>query len=542
MRQYIDTVQDNYGNALVGAIVTVGARRARRGTIAGSAAPVAVPPSTGRRDRGLVASVVVAAVAAVVFAVWSVERHARFGSGSWDYGCYLHNAWLFAHGAAFSTTARSSVLGDVALWGGTNHFMPSLIFTAPLSWWMEATHATSTLLVAQAVVVAAAAIPLALLARRAGLGPWTTTAVTAAYLWSIPTQAFVLFDAHEVAPVPLLMLSTILVVTTRAPSRRVVVVVVALLLVLAGCKESAILYAAAVGAWMLVFVPGWRVTGAVVAVAMSVAFVVVTGVVQPALLEPGGRMIHVARFVALDDGPVRPGLGGVLGSLLVHPGRALAALVSPDVKLVTLSTSADAFGGLSLVSGEALLLGLPNLVERFLSDKREMWGLGFHYGLVGSAVLAVGAVDTLRRLRRRVVAATIVESCAFDAGAAAFVVASLFGSLVASPVSPELATFTKPYYANDVDVARYQRALAFVHDDDAVVVQNHFLPHVALRKSVWLPEPRFIDRADVVVLDPEASPWPHDRRHVERLLAQLQGDERFAVAFHERNTWVFRRR
>jgi uncharacterized membrane protein len=528
--------------AAVAFLLVSRARAATREPVGSSESPAArEATSIGAAGNPLVGPVVVAVVAAVVYAIWSLERHRRFGSGSWDHGCYLHNAWLFAHGDAFSFTARSSVLGDVAFWGGTNHFMPSLVLTAPLAWLMEWTGSTSLLLVAQAVVVAAAVIPLALLARRADLGPWTTTALATAYLYSVPTQAFVMFDVHEVAPVPLLSLSVLWIVTSRSPSRRFVVLVAALLAVLAGCKESAILYAAALGAWMALFAGGWRVYGVVVVVVMGICFVVVTGVIQPALLEPGGRMIHVARFTPLAPVPAsttEPGLVGVLGAILLHPGRALASLVTPDVKLLTIATSAASFGGLSLGSPHALVLALPNLAERFLSDKREMWGLGFHYGLVGAAALAVGAVDILRRLRSRVV----VNTSAFDAAVAVFIVVALGGSQLAAPVAPELSTFYKPYYAADAAVARYHRALSFVEADDAVVAQNHFLPHVALRRHVWLPEPRFIDRADVVILDPRASPWPHDRRHVERLLDDLQHDQRFTAVFHEASTWVFRRR
>jgi len=487
--------------------------------------------------RFLVGPLVVGTVGAVVYTVWSAERHRRFGSGSWDHGCYLHNAWLFAHGDAFSVSARSSVLGDVAFWGGTNHFMPSLVLTAPLAWLMEATGSTALLLVAQAVVVAAAVVPLALLARHAGLGRKTTTALCGAYLFAVPTQAFLLFDVHEVAPVPLLTFVVLWLVRTRAPSARVVVVVAALLLLLAGCKESCFAYAAALGVWMVASAPGWRRHGALVTVGMAVGFVVVTGVVQPALLEPGGRMIHVAHFVTLDDAPAKPGLAGVAASILLHPGRALAALVTPDVKLATIGTSAGAFGGLPLVSGEAMALALPYLAERFLSDKREMWGLGFHYGLVGVALLAVGALDVLRQMRAR-----FADARAFDLAGAAALVTALVGSQLASPVSPELASFSRRYYANDDAVARYRRALAVIGDDDDVVAQNYFLPHVALRRHVWLPERRFVDRANAVVLDPESSPWPHDRRYVERLLGDLQRDDRFFVAFHERSTWVFRRR
>jgi uncharacterized membrane protein len=469
-----------------------------------------------------------AVVVGVVAGAFGVHRHLRFGSGSWDHGCYLHNAWLFGHGQAFSTTAVSSVLGDAAFWGGTNHFMPSLVFTAPLDWLMEATSSTSLLLWAQAIVVAAAAVPLAALARHRGLPLLTTTALVLCFLLAMGTQAALLFDVHEIAPVPLLLFFALWIVETKAPTKCNVVVVGVVVAVLGGCKESALLYAAAFGTLCLLFRPGWRAFGAVVVFVFVAAFCAVVFVVQPALLEEGSAgMIHLARFSRGD--------GGLAAQLLLHPGQTLAALISPDVKLTTLGVSGAGFGFLPFVSGEALVLALPNLAERFLADKREMWGLGFHYGLVGAAFLAWGALVTLQRLQAR------LGGAHFDVFASVFLLGSLCASFAGSPSPPELASYDKPYYASDDDVARYRRALAVIGADEAVVAQNHFLPHLALREHIWLPEPRFIDKADVVVLDAAASPWPHDQKHVRRLIERLQRDPRFTVAFHEATTWVFRR-
>jgi uncharacterized membrane protein len=479
----------------------------------------------------------VAVVGAVLYSIYAVERHVRFGSGSWDLGCYLHNAWLFAHGDAFSLQAKSSVLGDVFFWGGSNHFMPSLVLTAPLSLVMEQLDTTSLLVVAQAIIVAAAALPLAALARHKGLGPWTTTALAASFLFAVPTQSFLLFDVHELAPVPLLIFFVVWLVRSSGPSLGRVSLAVVSLLVVAGCKESAILYAAAVGAFIAVYVPSWRLLGVVVVVAGIAWFFVVTALLQPALLEPGGTMLHVARFVRVDGGPAPSGLGAVLWSWVSHPGQALARLVTPDVKLTTMGTTVMSLGGLSLWSGEGFLLSLPSLVERFLSEKREMWGLGFHYGLVITTALTVGAIDVLSTMRRR-----FAHAVGFDAGAAVFVAVSLVGSWATSPVPPEFATFEKPYFATVDEVARYRRALANIDDDDAVVAQNHFLPHLALRRHIWLPEERFVERADVVLLDSRASPWPHTPQHVQRLLARLRVDPRFRAVWHEHSTWVFRRR
>lgn len=482
----------------------------------------------------LIAAAVPAALAFVVYAVWSVVRHQRFGSGSWDLGCYNHNAWLFAHGRPFV----SSVLGDANFWGGTNHFMPSVALTAPLAWWMELTGTTSALLYLQAACIAAAAFPLAALAKRANLGALTTFGLCAALLFSVGTQSAANFDVHEIIPVPFCLL----VALWAAESGRRAWMLAALL-VLIGTKESAILYGAAFGAYLALFRPKLRVEGVAIALVCAAWFYVVTALIQPALLEPGARMIHVLRFRAFGDTTAEATVG-----MLLHPGRAAVTLLSPLEKTRTLAVTAGTFGFLPLASPEGLVLALPNLAERFLSDKREMWGLGFHYSWPTVGFFAVGALFTLSRVRALLARALSSRSVAaidgrLDVAGGAFLLALvLLVPALASPVGFELASLEKPYFAKPEEVARYRRALEIIPPDAAVVAQNHFLPHLALREHIWQPEPRFVERADWIVLDPLASPWPHNARHVERLVASLRADARFEVAFEESSTLVFRRR
>ena len=477
-------------------------------------------------------AVSVATIASVVYGVFAVERHQRFGSGSWDYGCYLHNAWLFAHGDAFSLQARSAVLGDVAFWGGTNHFMPSLVITAPLAWLMEGTDNSAWLIIAQNVVVAAAAIPLALLARRRGLGPLTSLALVVAWCFHVGVQSALLFDVHEIALVPLALLLLLLLVE-EPPNRWRVVGVAVLAALMAGTKESAWLYLVGVGAVLVVGRPGWRRMGIGVGVAGLAGFVVVVGVIQPGLLEGGSTgMVHAARFPGVGDTPAKS-LGEAAASMLWHPGRTVALLLTPSTKVATVTTLSAGFAHLALASWEGLALALPNLAERLLSDKREMWGTAFHYSLVTAACLAWGALHTIGRLHRR--------RRLPDAIMAAVVVAGVVVSFATASRPPDLAHFEQPYFASAATVARYRQALRHIDDHDAVVAQNHFLPHVALRRHIWLPESRFIQRADAVILDTAASPWPHTANHVAKLVANLEHDPVFHVVFHEGTTWVFRR-
>ncbi|MCC7071807.1 MAG: DUF2079 domain-containing protein [Deltaproteobacteria bacterium] len=491
-------------------------------------------PWRSHQRAHVVAAAIPALAAFALYATWSVVRHQRFGSGSWDLGCYNHNAWLFAHGKPFV----SSVLGDASFWGGTNHFMPSVALTAPLAWWMELTGTTSALLYAQAACIAASAFPLAALARRVALGPLATLGLCAAVLFSVGTQSAAVFDVHEIIPVPLCLLLALWAVERE---RRLVMYLA--LVVLIGTKESAILYGAAFGVFLVLFRPRRRAEGLAIALACVAWFYVVTTIIQPTLLEPGARMIHVLRFRAFGAGTVDATVG-----MLLHPGRALVTLLSPVEKTQALAVSAGTFGFLPLASPEGLVLALPNLAERFLSDKREMWGLGFHYSWPTVGFFAVGALLTLARARtwlarmleRRGVVAIDGR---VDVVAGAFLLAlTVAVPLLASPTGFELASLEKPYFASHDEVARYRRALALIPNDDAVVAQNHFLPHLALREHIWQPEDRFVERARWVVLDAEASPWPHSPRHVERLVARLRDDERFLIAFEEGSTLVFRRR
>jgi uncharacterized membrane protein len=463
-----------------------------------------------------------ALVALIVYVVFSVTRHVRFGSGSWDMGCYVHNLFLLG----FAQPPVSSVLGDANFWGGTNHFMPSLYLVAPLAW----TGATSSLLVVQAAVVALAVVPLAWLAERRGLGPCAIAAVSVAFLFAVGTQSFIEFDVHEVAPVPFLLF-TALLAFDLPPSTRTRVVAFAALVVLAGCKESAIAYAAAACALAAVAYRAHRVPAAVGALAFTGAFVLVVRVIQPALLEPGGTMLHEGRFAG--------GLTGLVGHIVAHPFATVAQVFAPAPKASTLANIAGTFAFLPALSPAAWLLAAPNLVERFLSDKREMWGLGFHYSLYLVAVCAYGAVLVLGQIRSRVVLR--MSERAVDGALGAIIAAAFVASIALSPVTPEFASLHKPYMADDARVERYRRALAIVPDDAKVVAQNHFLPHLAFRRFIWQPYEKFVARADYVILDVTDSPWPHSARHVADLDRRLAADPAWRAAFSEGSTRVYAR-
>lgn len=466
-----------------------------------------------------------ATMAFVVYAVWSVTRHRRFGSGAWDLGNHSQSVWLLAHLKGFT----SSVLGDVNFMG--DHFMPSIVLLAPLAW----TGSSEVLLYLQALLIVAAAWPLALLCRRRGITPPITFGIVVAYLFGVGTQSTANFDFHLVAALPLTLL---LALWAFEEDRRPLAYTA--LIVAAGCRESAILYAGAVGGWLLITRPGRRLEGFWIATAFLVWFFAVVSWIQPRLLSGAPAwMLPVARYSAF---------GSTFGEaalwVLGHPGQSALLLVSPREKLATLGLTFGGFGFLPFLAPDAVLLAVPNFMERFLSAKREAWGIGYHYSLVPTALSAFAAAVAVARIRAFVLARPRrVSPRAFDAAVCAFLIASTVGaSAIAMPVGVELVSLEKPYFASLEQTEVNRRAIARIPGDAPVIAQNHFLPHLAMRESIWLPEERFLSRADYLVLDPTQSAWPRDGAHVARLIQVLLKDPTVHVIFSEKATVVFSRR
>lgn len=467
----------------------------------------------------------------VVYAVWSVTRHQWFGTGSWDLGLYNQNAWLAGHGGPLfsSVIEESHFLGD--------HFAPVTFLWAPFTW----TGQTWILLVVQVGLVTGASIPLAALARRAGLGPGAVFGVTVAFLFAIGTQSMLNFDFHLIAPVPLGLYLAVL--GFESDRRWLAYLGLGLVLI---CKESAILYAGAVGGWLFLTKPGKRVEGAAIAAFCLAFFWIVVSKVQPYLLSLGApKPAHFDAYKAFGDT-----LGEALANMVRHPGKVLVVLVTPEQKAETLLISFGGFGFLALGTPSALWLALPNLVERFLGSKREMWGLSFHYSLTLLAILAWASVQTIARLeracaRRRTRAlddgllSRLARPGVLDLGVAVFLLLTTVGTMRVYPREYDLQRLFMPYFSSAEGAAINHRALEIIPPDGKVMAQNHFVPHLSFRELVWRLQPRFLAKADWVVVNPDESPWPHDRDHVLRLTRRLFDDPAWTLVFSEGTTAVF---
>lgn len=204
-------------------------------------------------------AVVVAVVCAVAayWALCSVLIHRSFHSNGWDLGLIDQVIWNTAHGRWFHYSFR-----DISFAG--DHWEPFLLALVPLKW---AGTGPDALLVMQAVVLAAAAIPL-YAAVRAMTGRGAACAVACAYLLGLGPARVVSFDFHVEAFAPLFAFAALWALATR---RRVAFVVAALLILT--LKEDGALLALSL-CWIAWFAFGQRWWVLVLAaVAIAYAFV-----------------------------------------------------------------------------------------------------------------------------------------------------------------------------------------------------------------------------------------------------------------------------
>ncbi|WP_327676034.1 DUF2079 domain-containing protein [Kitasatospora sp. NBC_00458] len=329
------------------------------------------PPLLGRRLRGpWVPAWALAGLFAALYGCVAVNRHRRVLTQAYDLGIFEQAVRAYAHGEAPVVLLKGPgyhLLGD--------HFHPMLAALAPF--YRLFPHA-ETLLVAQAVLMALAVVPLTRWAYEAG--GWrvaVAVGVVTGASWGIVNAAA--DDFHEIAfAVPLLAFAA----TALGRGRPVAAACWALPLVLV--KEDLGLTVAAFGVLILRRAPragGGRALGFAVALFGVAATASTVLVVLPAFNPDGGF-----------DYWHQLGAGGTSSA----PWAAAVRLGWPPLKWLLLFLLAATAGFLGVRSPLALLC-VPTLAWRLLADNPHYWGVGYHYSAVLMPLLVAALVDTLGR-------------------------------------------------------------------------------------------------------------------------------------------------
>lgn len=437
-----------------------------------------------RRTRALqpdrVVPLVAFALLASVYALLSVLGHRQLRTSGFDLGIFVQQISSYANlrpptsdllGTGYNT------LGD--------HFSPITALLAPA---YRAFPSPETLLVCQAVLFAAAVVPLSRWAVRE-FGTTVGIVVASAYGLSWGVQAALNFDFHEIAfAMPLSAMSMV------ALGNRRWMPALAWALPLVFVKEDMGLTVAMIGGLVAYWTVGrTRLYGALT-VLWGLGWVVVAVKVVIPLLSANDSYGQGSKLPPLGSGIADTAHGFVAGdsraatAFLLLAVTAFAALRSP-----------------------LLLVALPTVAWRFLSDNSNFWKPIFHYNAILMVVVFAALLDAVARSRDH-------RQLSPRGRRTIFTAVAVF-ALVALPFLPLARLATADGWRTDPQYTEAQKIAAMIPEDESIAASNNLVPQFVATHDVSIFPQRSTDTTTpewIVVNRTDPAGWPTDETGDEK--------------------------
>ncbi len=414
-------------------------------------APVGPLARLATRMRGVSAWTWLVIALVVAHASWmswmQVDMHLGLGTFAYDAGLYDQGVWLLSRGETpFVTLMGRNLLGD--------HASLILFFLVPVYWVVPG---TATLLVTQAMAVAAGALPFHFFARkRLGHGAF---GVLAAIIW-LANPAVNGTNMENFHPdgylgllVPLAMFAAL--------ERRWRLYAVAILLVLL-VKEDTVLLVAPLGLWVALRRDrrrGWATVAGGILAALAGMYLLM----RPLIGVPTRNAWRIPF-----GGP-----WGLVRTTFTDPLAVLRHLTSDDRPLYLWQMAAP-FAGLFVLSPWLAAVAVPVVASNTLSTFWYQHSIQYHYSLVAVPPLLFAVIDGARRLRengRATVLGIVVVS--------SLLTSHLWGQHT-------LAERPRAVWSRDNPVARAALDIIGAVPDDAVIsVYDPLVTHMAHRREVY---------------------------------------------------------
>jgi uncharacterized membrane protein len=439
---------------------------------------------------------VLVVVAAAAYSAVGIFKHWHFDS-SYDLGIFNQATWHLSRFEIPGSTisGHQNILGD--------HFYP-IVFLFVLPYWIVPL--PETLIVAQAILIAASIVPVFFfLRRRLSISLSVGLVIAYAVFWGI--QRAINADVHEMAFAPLIIACAVLAMDQKRWGWLWVCC-----LILMGTKEDLIPLVAGIGAYVFMFAQDGRRQGVSLAAFALLGFLVVVNLIIPSF--SGGW-----------------GSGGAYRAVWERPWTAPAVLITPPQKLLTVVFWLAPFCFLTLRSPLALLV-IPIAVERLLSSISSHWGWGGHYTLPLAPLLAMSAGDGLYRLTRN----QTIPILRWPGLRSTLVTLSVIFSLIIPGHQPIFRLFSAGHYRIAAGRGEAAEALGLIPLDASVVAQASLLPHLSKRAKIFVLDTAAPD-ADYVIASLNLNPWPlSDRSEIADLIQQRRAQN--YVTIFDQAGWV----
>ncbi|GGU74601.1 hypothetical protein GCM10010275_06630 [Streptomyces litmocidini] len=460
-------------------------------------------PSEGLAPAPLRPYLLLAGVLCGLYFLYSWVQYAHFRTPSWDLGIFGQSVRAYAEFRAPVADIKGpgfQILGD--------HFSPVTALLAPLYWiWPS----PAALLLGQAALFAASAVVVGRTAqqilgsRAAGIG------LTVAYGLSWGLQEAVRSDFHEIAfAVPLLALACralLLGRWTAAAAWSAPLVLV---------KEDMGLTVAMVGA--VLFLKGRRRLGAALAGFGTAAFALTVLVLIPAASRLG-QYDYWAKIEKTGQG-ADTSFGQVIGDALASGERW-------EMVFYLLAIT-----GFLALRSPLVLLVLPTLGWRFLSQDANHWGMHWHYSAVLMPIVFLALVDGVRSVR------TSPREWLVSYGKVVIPVATAVALVLAANLP--LRELTKPEtYRTDSRTLEARAAVDAVPEGASVEADVPLLAHLTADHRVYWVGTSKGATPDYLAFDLRG--WGQQVSDPVRLASQLHPEARYEITYRSDGFAVLKR-
>jgi uncharacterized membrane protein len=391
----------------------------------------------------------------------SLHRYWQFDVFYYDFGIFDSAIWNVSR-------LQPPIIDHLSVggkWIFADHFSPSIFILSLLYWF---TNKSEVLLIAQALCVGLSGLVLYDIGKIVLKNRIQSFCILGSYFLFAGLQNGVIFDFHEVTIMTLPLMLTFWAIVKKNLSLYIICFLLSL-----GFKEST--FALGVGIAIVVFFTRkeWRKIAIFSAIASLLWGVIAIKIVIPYF--SGGVYQYNPVF--------RNGLMGLFTGFFDN-----------KIKRETLWYSFLNFGFLSLFSPMFWFLLLQDFAIRFLPDVQTRWGLGFHYSVQTTQLLALSSTYGLRNIRNKFPSLHVTSFCVF------VLFISLF--LYRFPLRGSLALAYNPaFYKHTKDFAFLNDLVTYVPKNVSVMAQNNIAVRFTHQK-VFLLRRNYGDyMPDYIVMD-----------------------------------------
>jgi len=440
-----------------------------------------------------------------------VYHYFHLGTVSADYGIFDQWIWKLAH----FKEPYSTIYPDLRhpLW---DHFQPIIYLLIPFYWFFDTSF---TLYFLEILSVCFGALAVYLLAREELENPWLSSVFAFSYLFFVGNQQALAYTFHPTTFISPLLLFAFYFYRQKKYFWHFVFILLLLL-----CKESAGLYLAAFGIFLI---SKKKLLGFVHLFLGLFAFWFVL-IIFPSLIGAPQFLGHWW-YQPLGSTPMEG-----LRTIIFKPFYSFSLLFNYPDKIALIVRE---FGGFGLIlpflAPRFLILAFPFLAERLWSSYPSMWQPIAHWSGPISAVLVLAALYGFIFIKNKVRDHVLIS----------FIALVLLFNLILMTwlLQAPLHNFGhREFYSSLDNIKATREALALIPKNVPVSAQDQIVPHLGHREKIYLFPA--INDADFILLNEATSTWPSSREEFNANLTKLLSDSSWKVKLAKDGVYVFKRR